>query len=57
MLLSEGPAEETLGEFEIRLDQWLKAVAAEMPDLPQEALDWSRDAARRERLYRNTDWE
>lgn len=56
MIFSASPEGETLGEFELRLDRWLKVVAAEMPDLPQEALDYSRDQARAARVYRSCVW-
>jgi hypothetical protein len=49
--------DESLGEFEIRLDRWLKEVASAIPTLPKEALELSRDAARKARMYRNTVWD
>jgi hypothetical protein len=53
----DGPDDESPGEFEIRLDRWLKEVASDIPTLPKEALELSRDAARNARMYRNTVWE
>jgi hypothetical protein len=52
-----GPDDESLGEFEIRLDRWLNEVASDTPALPKEALKLSRDAARKARMYRNCRWE
>jgi hypothetical protein len=52
-----GPGDESLGEFEIRLDRWLNKVASDIPTLKKEALELSRDAARKARMYRNCRWE
>jgi len=53
----DGPDDESPGEFEIRLNRWLKEVALDIPKLPKEALALSRDAARKARMYRNAVWE
>jgi hypothetical protein len=49
--------DDSAGDFEIRLDRWLKEVASDIPALPKAALELSCHTARHVRTYRNTVWE
>jgi hypothetical protein len=56
--ISDGPEGETLGEFEMRMESFLRAAQeAAGGDLPDKMIQYTRDEARKARLYRNTKWE